>query len=246
MARKRKASRPLGRMVGQVFGMLWKLVWGLPVAFLILSCLWVLAYRWVDPPTTFLIGRDSRAGILQPRAWVPLSRLPRHIPRSAIAAEDGNFCLHQGFDTEAIRQAMLANAEGEKLRGGSTISQQTVKNVFLWPERSWLRKGMEAYFTLLTELMWPKPRIMEVYLNVIEWGPGVYGIEAAARHHFDKPADTLTQRQAARLMSILPSPLKWRAAQPGPFVRRKARRVQRWARVMPGEFTQCVDSAAKP
>lgn len=246
MARSRKASNPVSHAVQQALGLLWRLAWGVPTAFLILSCLWVLAYRWVDPPTTFLIGRDSRAGILQPRVWTPLSALPRTIPRSAIAAEDGNFCQHHGFDTDAIRKAMLANSEGEKLRGGSTISQQTAKNVFLWPERSWLRKGLEAYFTLLIELTWSKPRIMEVYLNVIEWGPGVYGVEAASRHHFHKPPAALTAREAARLLSILPSPLKWRAAKPGPYVRRKARRVQRWATVMPDEFTQCVDGAAKP
>jgi monofunctional biosynthetic peptidoglycan transglycosylase len=127
---------------------------------------------------------------------------------------------------EAIRKAMEANAEGRRLRGGSTISQQTAKNVFLWPGRDWVRKGLEAGYTVLIETAWPKRRIIEVYLNVAEWAPGVYGAEAAAQHWFGKSADALSNREAARLAAILPSPRRYNAASPGPYVRRRTRRIE--------------------
>jgi monofunctional biosynthetic peptidoglycan transglycosylase len=145
--------------------------------------------------------------------------------RSVIAAEDAGFCTHRGFELEAIQAAWEHNETSDRLRGGSTISQQTAKNVFLWPQRSYLRKGLEAGFTVLIELGWGKRRILEVYLNTIEWGPGVYGAEAAARRNFGVGADRLTPAQAARLAAILPSPLKWRAAKPGPYVKRRSGRI---------------------
>jgi monofunctional biosynthetic peptidoglycan transglycosylase len=158
-----------------------------------------------------------------------------------VAAEDARFCEHRGFDMEAIRNAMEANEKGGKVRGGSTISQQTAKNVFLWPQRSWVRKGAEAYFTFLTETLWGKRRIMEVYLNVIEMAPGVYGAEAAAQHWFNKSAEDLTRQEAARLAAILPSPRRYKAAAPGPYVRRRAGRVQAAIRVVnDGGLSSCV------
>jgi monofunctional biosynthetic peptidoglycan transglycosylase len=149
-----------------------------------------------------------------------------------IAAEDARFCEHHGFDFNAIQKAAAANAAGKKLRGGSTISQQTAKNVFLWPHRDWVRKGLETWFTGLIEVGWGKRRIMEVYLNSIEWGPGVYGAEAAAQRNFHVPARRLTQAQADRLAAIIPKPLSWRAARPGPYVRRRSGAIGRNAGVV--------------
>jgi len=147
------------------------------------------------------------------------------LPRAVIAAEDAKFCQHHGFDFSAMEKALAHNETSERIRGGSTISQQTAKNVFLWPERSYLRKGLEAYFTVLIELLWGKKRIMEVYLNSVEWGPGIYGADAAARKNFGVGADRLSPTQAARLAAILPSPLKWRAKAPGPYVRKRSGKI---------------------
>ena len=152
-----------------------------------------------------------------------------------IGAEDANFCRHIGIDFEAVQAAATANVQGKKLRGGSTISQQTAKNAFLWPDRSYVRKGLEAYFTLLIELVWGKPRIMEVYLNIVEMGPGIYGMEAAAEHYFDTTADKLSARQAARLAAILPQPIKRSAVKPSKSVKRYARRIEKRVKVVRDE-----------
>ena len=142
---------------------------------------------------------------------------------AAIAAEDSRFCEHHGFDYRAIEKAMAHNERRpNRIRGGSTISQQTAKNVFLWPRRDYVRKGLEAYFTVLIEAIWGKPRIMEVYLNSIEWGPGIYGAEAAAQHNFGVSAAELTPGQAARLAVIVPKPLAWKADRPGRYVRQRS------------------------
>jgi len=164
--------------------------------------------------------------------WRPLDRIDADLVHAVVAAEDSRFCSHRGFDVEAIRKAMQANETSSKVRGGSTISQQTAKNVFLWPQRSWVRKGLEAGFTVLIETLWGKPRIMEVYLNVVEWAPGVYGAEAAAQKWFGKSADSLTRTEAARLAAILPAPRRYKAAPPGPYVRRRAARVARAIQVV--------------
>ncbi len=182
-------------------------------------------YRFVPPPITWLMIQRVFEGKGFDRRWRSLDEISPRLVRAVIAAEDAKFCDHHGFDFNALEKAMANNAKGRKLRGGSTISQQTAKNVFLWPGRSYVRKGLEAYFTVLIETMWGKRRIMEVYLNSIEWGPGVYGAEAAARKNFGVGADKLTGPQAARLAAILPSPLKWRAAKPGPYVKRRSSRI---------------------
>ncbi len=208
-----------------------KLVLGL-VAF---SLLWVVAYRWIDPPATSLTIRDAMNGISVKKDWVDLSDMSRHIPRAVIAAEDSRFCAHRGFDLEAIEKAMEANQKGRKLRGGSTISQQTAKNAFLWPGRTFVRKGLEAYFTVLIELVWGKPRIMEVYLNIAEFGRGVFGVEAASRHYFQKSAKNLTRVEAARLAAILPQPIKRDAASPGRYTKRYANRIAGRTRVVANE-----------
>lgn len=186
----------------------------------------VLMHRFVPPLTTVLMVQQTFKGHPQTYRWRSLDEISPRLVRAAIAAEDANFCRHHGFDLEAIRKALDANARGGRIRGGSTISQQTAKNLFLWPGRDWVRKGMEAGYTVLIETFWPKRRIMEVYLNIAEFAPGVYGAEAAAQHWFGKSADVLTDREAARLAAVLPSPRRYNAAQPGPYVRRRTARIQ--------------------
>lgn len=211
------------------------------VAFFLAPVTWVAVYAFVDPPSTVLMLQRAGEGQTIRHYPVPLSRVSPHLVRAVIAAEDSRFCSHDGFDVEAIQEALEANARGGRLRGASTISQQTAKNLFLWPDRSWLRKGLETYFTALIEFMWPKERIMEAYLNVAEWGNGNFGIEAASRAYFGVSASDLTPLQAARLAAVLPSPNSWRAAQPGPYVRRRsAMIVQRAAVVRNEHYAACV------
>jgi len=186
----------------------------------------VLVTAVLPPAPTLLMARQAVRGDGLDYRWRPLGRISPNLVRAAIAAEDARFCGHHGFDVEAIEKALDHNARGGRMRGGSTISQQTAKNVFLWPGRDWIRKGLEAGYTVLIEALWPKRRIMEVYLNVVEWAPGVYGAQAAARHWFGKDAADLTPREAARLAAILPAPRRYQAGDPGPYVRRRAGRIQ--------------------
>ncbi len=201
----------------------------------------VLIHTLAPPPLTLLMAREFVAGHGLDYRWRSLDQISPNLVASAIAAEDARFCSHGGFDMKAIEKALQNNERGRKVRGGSTISQQTAKNVFLWPGRDWIRKGLEAGYTLMIETVWSKRRIMEVYLNVAEMGPGVYGAEAAARHWFGKSAADLTPREAARIAAILPSPRRYDAASPGPYVRRRASRVQASARVVRNEgLASCV------
>ena len=157
--------------------------------------------------------------------WVPLDRISRNLQKAVIASEDGRFLTHHGFDFEAIQKAMENNEQGKKLKGGSTISQQTAKNVFLWQGRSYLRKGLEAYFTVLIELIWGKERIMEVYLNSIEMGDGVYGAQAACQYWYRKDATSLTKIQAAGIAAILPNPRKYKATNSSGYINRRKSRI---------------------
>lgn len=216
---KRK-SNPLHGLPRRLFRLLLLsvLVFGLvgPVAV-------VALYRFVPPPMTYLMVERMFQGHGFDRRWVPLSRISPSLVGAVIASEDSGFCEHHGFDFTAIERALKHNAEDPgKIRGGSTISQQTAKNVFLWPGRNFVRKGLEAWFTVLIEAIWGKPRIIEVYLNSIEWGPGIYGAEAAAQRSFGVSARDLTQAQAARLAVIIPKPLAWKASHPGRYVRRRS------------------------
>ena len=191
--------------------------------FLIGSVFLVVIYRVVPPPGTplMLIRRVEGYGI--DKSWRRLDDISPHLIRAAMAGEDAKFCEHHGFDWEAIEAAWHRYEEGaQRLRGASTISMQTAKNVFLWPGRDWIRKGLEAYFTVLIEFAWGKARIIEVYLNVAEWGPGIYGAEAASQYYFHKPARALTAEEAARLAAILPDPLKWSASRPDRYVAERA------------------------
>lgn len=187
--------------------------------------------RLLPPPVTFLMVARSFEGEGLSYRWRSLDDISPRLVEAVIASEDSTFCTHRGFDMKAIEKALKANVRAEKrgngrIRGGSTISQQTAKNVFLWPGRDWVRKGLEAGYTVLIETLWGKRRIVEVYLNVAEWAPGVYGAEAAAQHWFGKSAKDLSAREAARLAAILPSPRRYDASSPGPYVRRRASRVQ--------------------
>lgn len=177
--------------------------------FIVLSVIWVLSYRWIDVPATPLMGiRKFQAKIPHQiqHKWVCLHQISEEMQLAVICAEDQRFFEHNGFDTIAIQQAIDDHKAGKKLRGASTISQQTAKNVFLWPHRSWVRKGLETYFTFLIEQFWSKERILEVYLNSIEMGKGVYGAEAAAQYWFGTDASELNKEQAAAIAAILPNP----------------------------------------
>ncbi|MBY4636374.1 monofunctional biosynthetic peptidoglycan transglycosylase [Sphingopyxis sp. XHP0097] len=188
--------------------------------FVVVTVLWVLIYRIVPPPVTFTMLTDSN-GIT--KDWTSLSNIDRNMVRAVIAAEDRKFCSHNGFDADAIEQAIERNAKGKRMRGGSTISQQTAKNVFLWQGSGWtryLRKVPEVYFTFLIEQLWGKRRIMEVYLNVAETGIGTYGVEAGAQRYFKHGAATLNPEEAARIAAILPLPKKRAAISPSGFTRR--------------------------
>ena len=171
--------------------------------------------------TPYFVSERMRLGEVT-RDWTPLEDFSPHVARSVVAAEDANFCLHQGFDLDAIRAAF---SDDSRLRGGSTLSQQVAKNVFLWQGRTWLRKGLEAWFTLVIEIVWPKRRIVEVYLNIAEMDEGVFGAAAGGRHYFGTEPDKLTPMQAARLAAILPSPKKRSAARPGSYTRKRARQI---------------------
>jgi monofunctional glycosyltransferase len=192
---------------------------------IIASNLLVIIYRFVPVPfTPLMIQRyfEMEEGKID-KTWMPLEKLSPNLPLAVVTSEDQKFEEHFGFDIEAIEKAAKYNDKhkGKKVKGASTISQQTAKNVFLWPNRSWVRKGLEVYFTLLIEVFWSKERIMEVYLNVIEMGPGVYGAEAASHYYFHKPAAALSKSEAALIAAILPNPIRWSAAKPTPYITRK-------------------------
>ena len=165
--------------------------------------------------------------------WVALEDISRHMPVAVMASEDQRFLLHHGFDYKAIENAAMSNLKGNKIRGGSTISQQTAKNVFLWPGRSWVRKGLEAYFTVLIEFMWSKQRIMEVYLNSIEMGPGIYGVEAVARDNFGKNASDLFRSECALIAATLPNPLRFSSKTPSAYMQKRKRQIERQMKFIP-------------
>jgi monofunctional glycosyltransferase len=209
--RRRKRSLP-----ARIFGWVVKTI----LAFILISVLWVLAYRFINPPITATMIGDIVTGRGATRDWMPIARIDRNMVRAAIAAEDSKFCQHDGFDLQAIEQAMQRNASGGRIRGGSTISQQTAKNAFLWQGGGYFRKGLEAWFTLLMEQMWPKQRIMEVYLNLAETGIGTYGVNAGAQRYFGHDASALTANEAARIAAVLPLPKARGAVAPRGFTRR--------------------------
>ena len=216
------------------FKFLLKLIIGL----FALSIFMVVLYKWVPVPATpLMVIRyfENPAEEIQ-HDWVPIEEISRHLQLAVISSEDQNFLLHSGFDMRAIDKAIEGNKSGKRIRGASSISQQTAKNVFLWTNRSWLRKGTEVYFTFLIELFWSKERIMEVYLNSIEMGKGIYGAEAAAQAWFNKPAAKLTMYESAAIAAILPNPRRYRANPPTNYIQNRinwiARQMQNY-----GPFT---------
>lgn len=186
-----------------------------------------IVYRFAPPPGTWIMLDRSLKGEAVRQEWAPLEEINPHLVRAVIAAEDSRYCLHAGLDIEAIKDAAEDNRKSGKRRGGSTISQQTAKNVFLWNGGGYVRKGLEAWFTLVSETIWGKRRTMELYLNVAEWGDGYFGAEAAAQARFGKAAKELTKQESALLAAVLPSPNKWRAVNPGPYVRGRAATIRR-------------------
>ncbi|WP_242134186.1 monofunctional biosynthetic peptidoglycan transglycosylase [Aestuariivivens marinum] len=207
-------------MLKKIYKFLFKSV----IWLIILSVLWVLLYKWVPVPATPLMAiryfevKETQTTKIWKHQWVGLDEISKQIQLAVICSEDQNFIKHSGFDIKAIEKAIYYNKTGKRLRGASTISQQTAKNVFLWPQRSWLRKGLETYFTFLIEQLWSKERIMEVYLNSIEMGNGVYGIQAASQYWFGKSASRLTKDEAAAIASILPNPRNYRANPPSSYI----------------------------
>lgn len=181
--------------------------------FFLITFFFVILYKWVPVPFTPLMAIRYFEFPEEPiqHEWVPISKISPHLQLAVISSEDQNFLNHSGFDIKAIEKAMDENKSGKRVRGASSISQQTAKNVFLWPQRSWIRKGLEVYFTFMIELFWSKERILEVYLNSIEMGKGIYGAEAASQAWFKKPAAKLSAYEAAAIAAILPNPRQYRA-----------------------------------
>lgn len=198
-----------------------------------ISLFLVIVFKWVPVPfTPLMITRAIEHKIegkemVCSHDWVPLSEISVSMQKAVIASEDGTFLSHHGFDFSAMKKAFKNNNRGRKLKGGSTISQQTAKNVFLWQGRSYLRKGLEAYFTVLIEVIWGKERIMEVYLNSIEMGDGVYGAEAAAQHWYGTSASQLTKSQAAGITAILPNPRKYKATNSSSYIENRKSKIMR-------------------
>ncbi len=204
------------------------------LGFFALTIMWVIVLKFLNPPITWLMLQraferkaDGKEWKID-RAWLSYEDLSDNLKKAAIAGEDAHFLTHWGFDTQAIQKAIEKNKDGKKIRGGSTISQQVAKNVFLWPKRSWLRKGFETYFTVLIETLWSKKRILEVYLNIIEMGQGVYGAEAASQYYFNKSGKSLSKKQAALIIAILPNPRQWDARRPSAYVNKRANSIVRY------------------
>jgi len=237
-ARRSGPRRGVWRFLGAVVRWTFLLVFG----FVAVSVLLVLLIGWTGPPTTLNILLRAAEGVPISRQWVDLKDISPHLVRAVIASEDTRFCEHDGFDLVELEKAIRDAQRGRGLRGASTISQQTAKNVFLYNGGGFVRKGLEAWFTVLIETMWTKPRIMEVYLNVAEWGDGAYGAEAAARKRFRTSADKLSQQQAARLAAVLPSPNRWKVT--GGYARRQGGRIEAKMRVVRRDgLDSCVIAA---
>lgn len=220
---------------------LWRWTWRLALAWVLSSVLFVLLLRFVPVGYSgFMLQRQATAWMNGERnfrlrqRWVPLQQVSSALPIALVAAEDQKFPVHHGFDVEAIRDAIEDAEDGERLRGASTISQQTAKNLFLWNGRSFLRKGLEAYFTVLIELCWSKQRILEVYVNVAEFGDGIYGAAAASEVFFRKTPGALTARESALLAAVLPNPRRFRVDKPSAYVQRRVEWIDRQTRQLGG------------
>ncbi len=214
----------------------WSILWNLTLWFFATTLFLVMVFKFVPVFATPLMAARAVENITKDKPlefshdWVSIDDISPNMQKAVIAAEDSNFMTHNGFDFEAMKKALDNNSKGRRIKGGSTISQQTAKNVFLWQGRSYIRKGLEAYFTVLIEAIWGKERIMEVYLNSIEMGNNVYGVEAAAHHYFLKTASTLSKREAAAIAAILPNPRKYKATNSSSYISRRKDRIVRHMR----------------
>lgn len=212
---------------------LFKIIGLTALACMIISVLLVLSLRWINPIGSVLMVErkyeswQEGTSISLKRQWVSWDNISDYLKVAVIASEDQNFPTHHGFDWDAIEQALKHNAEGGNLRGASTISQQVAKNIFLWSGRSWARKGFEVWYTAWLELLWTKQRVLEIYLNTVEWGPGIFGAEAAAQHYFNTSAKNLTKEQASLLAAVLPNPLRWNPAKPTNYILNRAAFIRR-------------------
>lgn len=212
-------------MLKNIFRFIKKLI----LWFFALSVVSVIVFRFVPVPVTpLMLSRAIENKSMQwKHQWVPIEKISPNLQLAVVASEDQNFLKHNGFDFKAIEKAIEHNKKGKKIRGASTISQQVAKNVFLWQGRSWVRKGLEVYFTFLIELFWSKERIMEVYLNSIEMGNGIYGAEAASQYWYKKPAKNLSQREAAGIAAILPNPRRFKASNSSDYIERRKNHIVR-------------------
>lgn len=213
--------------VKYIWNRLWIWVRNILIFFFVSSILAVIAFKWVPvyrTPLMYIRCLEGKASTIKHK-WVDMDKISKHMPVAVIASEDANFMEHYGFDEKAILQARLEALNGGKERGASSISQQTAKNVFLWPSHSWVRKGLEAYFTFLIEKIWSKERIMEVYLNSIEMGRGIYGVQACANENFHKNASELTQSDAALIAATLPDPLQFNSANPSRYMEKRRKQI---------------------
>ena len=215
-------------------------IW-LPLWFCLISIGQVLLLRWVNPPASSFMAIRQVSGWLGgdidyriEYVWRDLHAVSAQLPIAVVASEDQRFPEHHGFDFESMQKAYQSNRKGRKIRGASTISQQLAKNLFLWSGRSYVRKALEGWYTVWIELLWPKRRILEVYVNVAEFGDGVYGAEAAARRYFGKPAKSLSRTEAARMAAVLPNPKRYSLSNPGPYVQRRTRAIERQIRGLGG------------
>jgi monofunctional glycosyltransferase len=213
---------------------LFRFIWKTILWFNIISLFFVLLYKFVPVPFTPLMviraieQKTEGKEMICSHDWILLEEISPNLPKAVISSEDGNFLTHNGFDFKAIEKAFNSNQKGKKIKGGSTISQQTAKNVFLWQGRSYVRKGLEVYYTVLIELIWGKKRIMEVYLNSIEMGNGVYGAQAASKHWYRKDAKNLTRQEAAGIAAILPNPRKFKASNSSSYINRRKATISKY------------------
>ncbi len=230
--RKKSSASPLARLLKRAM----KWTRNLIIILFSLSLLATLALRWANPTYTsfMIVQRISTEFVPYKINWITIDEISPHLLIAVVAAEDQKFPNHYGFDFKAIQSALEKNKQQQGLRGASTITQQVAKNIFLWPNKSFFRKGLEAYFALLIETLWPKSRILEVYLNVAEFGPNIFGVKNASYTHFKKSAKQLTQHEAALLAAVLPNPHKLHASQPSSYVNQRAEHISNQARSLGG------------
>jgi monofunctional glycosyltransferase len=217
-----------------MFKKIFKIIFSFIIGFVLISVLTVVLYKFVNPPITPLmvirmvegIGEGKNIGI--EKKWVSYDEISPNLFRALISGEDARFLIHEGIDWKAVEKAEKYNEahKGKRVHGASTISMQTAKNVFLWNGRNYIRKGLEAYFTVLIETIWGKKRILEVYANVIEWGDGIYGTEAASREHFHKSAKNLTKQEAALMAAVVPNPRRWSPDEPTGYIMKRLAFIQ--------------------